>query len=286
MACGVLMSELERGASAAGLGVTSWQALKPSSGESPYDRARSLGVSILFEVDELSTNVAVEEQLRRETVSFYEQVDATQRVPVAVSDVDGTATRCLDQRSAVARPTNVRESATLAVKMVAVEDGAVLWYYRATVGDDASSHSSSTDRYYPAGKDAPYAWAGWAGLGTVGASVLVAGASLDDPSLEPQQVIPVAVVAGLAGGTIAALARRHYSAAPHHDPETVVCRGSGVDHPPFMSAPVSDAVPDGGLEGTSYERAQMAGGSVDGARAREQQLIEQAVSGFVEALQE
>ncbi len=129
--CGVVMTELETAAIAAGFQVVSWQSLRGN--ERPMKYAKDQKVDLLFEVNELGT-VDVTDRDSSHQLEFFQETGPGQHTPIAVDRT--IADRC---RAATAGSRAlVGLAATLDVKMVSVATERVLWNYRNTRALDLS----------------------------------------------------------------------------------------------------------------------------------------------------
>jgi len=151
MNCGVLMASLEKITAKSGYQVVSWQGLKDASAR-PLEKAKTLGVQVLFEVNQLSANERLSGAKRTTSLSFHTQSDAADRTGLAIDD--GLATRCKDAFDASLAETDIdvrEKSATLDIKAVEVKSARAVWYYQKTVRDDAeSAQGPQRDFYFPA----------------------------------------------------------------------------------------------------------------------------------------
>ncbi len=129
--CGVLMTELEAAATRAGFSVLSWQTLRAGRA---MDYARENRVDILFEVNDLSFDIPVQDLYSVTNMAFSQRKEAEGSAqPLVVPDPMTTARRCQEQYWKAAQPA---QTVTLDVKMVSVADGRVRWTYRDTMSDD------------------------------------------------------------------------------------------------------------------------------------------------------
>lgn len=151
--CGVLLSELERVTAATGLRVVSWQLLRPFAGSSPLELARQLQVDVLFEVNELAINAGRNAKDRAATVEFFHQTSIDERKTIKIKGVSIVAARCDGQLEELGAGPRRRPSASLAVKMVSVDTGRALWFYRRTLGQDTDDSDGTLDLWYAAEPD-------------------------------------------------------------------------------------------------------------------------------------
>lgn len=167
LSCGVLMTELEGAAAREGFQVVSWQTLRGSAPAITY--AKENHVDVLFELNDLSFDVPVQDLYTFTDVSFFSRDDKTNAIkPLVVSDALGTGKRCQEQFLKNFDPTL---TVTLDAKMVTVADGRVRWAFRDTRRERADEHVQVTRTWlaHPAGSN---------GFSDVGLPLFSAGAGV------------------------------------------------------------------------------------------------------------
>lgn len=151
MNCGVLIASLEKITAKAGYQVISWQGLKDAR-ERPLEKAKELGVQVLFEVNQLSANERMSGTKKTTELSFHQQSTPDDRTGLAVDDE--LAGRCKAAFDATFAETDIdvrEKSATLDIKAVEVKSGRSVWYYQKTVRDEAdTAQGPIRDFYFPA----------------------------------------------------------------------------------------------------------------------------------------
>lgn len=132
MQCGVLISSLERQLGLAGYQVVSWQVLRAADRINFIDRARNIGVDVVFEIDQLSENDRVSGMIEGGMLEIFEYESKDKRTPITASQEVGL--RCKERAEPLLAELDRAElSATLAVKAVEVESGRAVWYYNKTM---------------------------------------------------------------------------------------------------------------------------------------------------------
>lgn len=280
MRCGVLMSELERLAALSGFEVVSWQRLKHRTELSDtWGAMESLDIDVIFEVDELATNSNDRDRHQVSNISFFEE-SASGRQPVEVEDVKGVANRCMARYGASIMPEDMVPSATLAVKMVGVDDGRALWYYRRTVSErERTTAASDYDLYFNAPLEGGHGvgvlrTVGWIAPG-VGATVALVGAIDGEPA-------PILVGASIAGLGVASLiaAESRVQRVPRVEPGEVVCKARPLG---TRSTVEKDEVSPESGTGASVVRVDAADRNHE--LERERQLVKLAAEDFVSELE-
>ena len=214
--CGVVMTELERAAMAAGYQVVSWQSLRGSN--RPVQYAKAQKVAVLFEINELGTT-DVSDRDSSQALDFFEVQGPQRFAPVRVDRSVGDRCRAAMQG---AQPAIVGLSATLDVKMVSVAHERVLWTYRNTRAMDMSR--SQGTQYYVA-HESTYKKKRWP-WALIGIGVSGAGLGLAD-NMEPTMIGIGAGVALI--GAIGVLTEHHTTT--WQTPSQVVCATPSVPDP-------------------------------------------------------
>ena len=101
MRCGALLASLEAEVAKAGYPVVSWQTLKSSGAVGSQERARALGVNILFEVNQLSQESRDPGARQVSNLRFSREEGPGRALPVPV--MPDVAERCARQLSSDAR---------------------------------------------------------------------------------------------------------------------------------------------------------------------------------------
>lgn len=225
--CGVLMTELEAAATRAGFSVLSWQTLR---GGRAIDYAREKNVDLLFEVNDLSFDLPVQDLYSVSNVAFFEaKAEGGVRQPLVVPDAMGTARRCQEQYWKAATPA---QTVTLDVKLVSVNDGRVRWTYRDTLSDDLGQRLQ-VERSWLA-----HPQPGGSGLFSASAVGIGAGLALllipvIDPPVSDKEVATartLQTIGGVAVGVgVAALVASFLIPQPYPSPDAVLCQGPALE---------------------------------------------------------
>lgn len=272
--CGVLMTELEAAASRAGFSVVSWQTLRRTSEARPIDYARENKVDLLFEVNELSFDVPIQDQYSVTNMRFHQREGQGGQRPLVVSDAMATARRCQEQYFKSARPA---QTATLDVKMVSVADGRVRWTYRDTKAD-ADGRSLQVARSWqvlPSRNANPLLPLGAVGLG-LGLGFYIAP-MLDDTS-DPafKRSFQTAGLVGMAIGA-GALIASFFIPPDYAAPDDVLCHGPALEDQIVPQA----AAPTAGSSVSFTEQRALTTGD---AELRRKQLLNAVIGQFIETV--
>jgi hypothetical protein len=132
MECGALLASLEAEVAKAGYSVVSWQAIKGGGSVASQERAKGLGIDVLFEVNELTPNR--ERALgaaQISNLSFARWGSQTKSTPLEVTP--DVANRCGAQIMQLSQTDEKEYLSTVNLKAVDVAGGRALWLYQNTV---------------------------------------------------------------------------------------------------------------------------------------------------------
>lgn len=299
MRCGALVASLEAEVAKAGYSVVSWQALK-SSGSS-LDRARSLQVDVLFEVNQLSHDVRRAGQSGISNMRFASHTGPDGESPIAVGRP--VAQRCGDQLLGLVPP-GTEFLSTVNLKATEVATGRALWLYQNTVVELVGGETSSSvrTRYYLAKGERPppppfelsAAHTPGVLLTGLGAGALTVGLlfeTTDDGAFEPH--VPSLLGWGtlsLVGG-VGLLILDHMLTAPSYEvpnatypePAEVLCVASPIEDP--WAAP-REARVEAPAESFNFDVKRAAAPGRDEERERSERLTRKSAEDFVAALVE
>lgn len=303
MHCGALLAQLEAAVAMAGYQVVSWQALKSTTNDSSLERARKLGVDVLFEVNQLTQEDRPAGQTNLTDLRFFAATRET-RTPLAVSQ--DVSDRCAERVRAFSKKRPNEFLSTVNLKAVDVASGRALWLYQRSITEvqDAVDERSSNTLFYGAeGAHGPPPVPNNS-LATGGVLLIVQGAllSLGVPitfatggnwySGQPFGVAQAPTFLGLGIGSAALgitmliinklLPVPSWGPATYPAPGSVLCASRyAVDDPWREDAPVRDDAP---TTQYSYSYAAKQSAARDAAREREAKLKETTVATFVNAL--
>lgn len=275
--CGVLMTELEAAATRAGFSVLSWQTLR---GGRAIDYAREKNVDILFEVNDLSFDIPVQDLYSVTNMAFTESPAAggAQR-PLVVPDAMGTARRCQEQYWKAATPA---QTVTLDVKMVSVNDGRVRWTYRDTMSDDLGQ-KLQVRRSWMAQPEQ-----GGSGLLTLSAVGVGAGLAfilipvLDPPSTAKEEATAetLRIIGGVTIGVgVAALITSFVLPKSYPPPDALICQGPSIED---QRQQQPQAMNTSGASISFNEQQTLKGGGSEQARRR---LLNAVIEKFIASVQ-
>ena len=276
--CGVLMTELEAAASRAGFSVVSWQTLRGGSGR-PIEYARENKVDLLFEVNDLSFDIPVQDLYSFTNVTYQQRkADGGPSSPLVLRDAMGVAKRCQEEFWRKADPAL---TVTIDVKMVTVADGRVRWTYRNTKAEEGSEKLRVTRTWIADPTDSGASLVG-AGLGIAiagGVFILVPAIS---PATTPdtqsvsstlQKVGGVAIGLGAALALVGILIPKEYP-----DPDATICSGPALEDAPRN--PRGDA-PQGGSSVSFSEQRKLRGGEEE---IRRKKLLGSVIQTFIDSV--
>ena len=274
--CGVLMTELEAAATRAGFSVLSWQTLR--SGRA-IDYARTNNVDIIFEVNDLSFDIPVQDLYSVTNMSFRERpVSGGPVKPLVVADTMATAKRCQEQYWKTAQPT---QTVTLDVKMVSVADGRVRWTYRDTRTDDTGEKLQVT-RSWVAGPEQRLSSLAGLGAGAIGGgAVLALLPLLIAPETQSeratantlQAVGGVAIGVGVASLIVAFILPRDYPS-----PDSILCYGPSIED---QALPQAQVVSTPGASISFNEQRSLKSG---GGEERRRKLLSGVIQQFIDTV--
>ena len=273
--CGVLMTELEAAASRAGFSVVSWQTLRGGSGR-PIEYARENKVDILFEVNDLSFDIPVQDLYSFTNVTFQQRkADGGPTSPLVVHDAMGLAKRCQEDYWRKEGPALM---VTIDVKMVTVADGRVRWTYRNMKTEEGSEKLRVTRTWIADPSSSGSSLIG-AGLGialTGGVFVLVPAISGTTPETQStsdalQKVGAVGIGLGAALAIVGLVLPKEYP-----DPDTTICSGPALED----AARKPDA-PQGGSSVSFSEQRKLHGGDDE---IRRKKLLSSVIQTFIDSV--
>lgn len=292
MRCGALLASLEAEVARAGYSVVSWQAMK--SRDASLDRARSLGVDVLFEVNQLSQEVRTAGQSGLSNLRFASHTGPGAEKPIAVSRE--VARRCGDQILGAVEP-GTEYLSTVNLKATEVSSGRAVWLYQNTVVELVGGQTSSTarKRYYlaqgtrpppPEIQSAPGALVPGILFTSVGGPLTLAGiaTSADGEEAGPTLMGVGAVALSLGIGLLVlehhlTEPSREVPATSYPEPAEVLCRGTAVADPWAPNAERPEA-----QDHYSYDIARSSAPGRDEARERSDRLTRKSAEDFVTAL--
>lgn len=273
--CGVLMTELEAAATRAGFSVLSWQTLRAGRA---MDYARENKVDILFEVNDLSFDIPVQDLYSVTNMAFSQRkADEGYAQPLVVPDPMTTARRCQEQYWKAAQPA---QTVTLDVKMVSVADGRVRWTYRDTMSDDLGQKLQVKRSWTASPSDganpliAPSAVAIGAGL----ALVLI---PLIDPPTTAKEVSTAETLQTVGGISIgvgaAALIGSFFWPKSYPQPDALLCQGPSIEDQAVKPVAATTA----GASISFNEQQTLKGAGSEQARRR---LLNAVIQKFITAV--
>lgn len=299
MRCGALLASLEAEVAKSGYSVVSWQALKSSGAAGSQERARAMGVNILFEVNQLSQESREPGARQVSNLRFGREEGPGQALPVPV--MPAVAERCAQQLSGLKRTGEREYLSTVNLKAVDVATGRALWLYQNTVVERVGQdEENQTKLYYRADGVRPppspqeesmlgtlgevFAVGGAVGLG-VGA-VLSAVDEEEPPSSTPGDLM-LAGGAGLGVG-LAMMGLDHLltepdrtvPAAVYPTEEQVLC-ASAPQFNPWAAPPPSASAPTAQY---TYTFTQTTAADRDFSRERAERLTRKSTEDFARAL--
>lgn len=273
--CGVLMTELEAAATRAGFSVLSWQTLR--SGRA-IDYARSANIDILFEVNDLSFDIPVQDLYSVTNMSFSERpAEGGPTRPLVVSDTMTTAKRCQEQYWRQAQPA---QTVTLDVKMVSVADGRVRWTYRDTRSDDVGEKLKVTRTWVasPEGSPNPLGGLGAATIGVGGGLLLLPLIVTPETPKEQATAETLQTIGGVAVGVgVATLILSFVLPKDYPSPDSVLCQGPSIED----TALPQQAASTSGASISFNEQRTLKGG---GAEQQRKKLLSAVIQQFIDTV--
>lgn len=292
--CGDFLAELESAMAEEGYEVVSWQLI---GDQDPLARARELEVDLLFEINNLELAERKEAAAADTDIRFFSTDAPSDREAVAVEDVRKVGQRCFDAHGKDL-PVNQQESAAMSLKVVSVQNGRSLWFFKRTVGDEAALVETHDDFFYR-----PDRVIGFNGrplattLFTLGAiftnfgiasSVMTTLNGPIDPSQPFLPTLPL-LAAGtgmLASGVAVTVIDVAVKAnAPWEEPDDVICRKGRVSDP-FAVRVTQEDEPEGSTAGESFSVKQSSSASDDTRKKRDRELVGKIVRTFLHDLRE
>lgn len=276
--CGVLMTELEGAASRAGFSVVSWQTLRGGTGR-PIEYARENKVDLLFEVNDLSFDIPVQDLYSFTGVTYLQRkAEGGPFSPLVVHDARGVAKRCQEDFWRKAAPPL---TVTIDVKMVTVADGRVRWTYRNTKSEERSEKLRVTRTWIVNPTSNVGSSVTGAGLGIALSGlvfVLVPAISPDEPSTRSlrdtlQKVGGVAIGVGAALALVGLLIPMQYP-----DPDAMICSGPAQED--AARTPAAGA-PEGSSSVSFGEQRRLQGGEEE---LRRKKLLGSVIQTFIESV--
>lgn len=307
MMCGALLASLEAEVAKAGYSVVSWQAIKAGGPVASQERAKSLGVNVLFEVNELFPSEREAGALQVSKLQFSREDGPGQSTPV-MAPSRATAEQCAKQITGLGPKGEVEHLSTVNLKAVDVTSGRALWLYQNTVVELAAKNEHSKRTLYfradgtrpepplPTQRNKPVGVAGAFGLllgmtTILGASIHAALTSDDrrkegtDISLTPFALAGLMVVGGsvmMGYGFGQVEPDRTVPPATYPDREAVLCRSQPI-YDPWSSQPaVSRQAP--AQQQDTYTFVEAAKPGRDQSRERTARLNAMTTADFVAAL--
>jgi hypothetical protein len=294
MECGALLSGLEAEAARIGYTVVSWQALKVErSAAASIGEARSLGVEVLFEINELTEPMQRPGgQQEISQLNFFRDAATDPQSPrwEPMNVTPETASRC----SADTLMPGEDWISTLNLKATEVSHGRAIWLYQHSVVEHVGEADRQERRrlvYADPGEAIPppepelyamYAGGMLLGVSTGLLGALAAGVDMNDDDI----LLPLGcgAVGGLcAGGVINGvwwlLTKPTGKQARYADPGTVICNPGKYMAP--AAAPAIAAAP---TLSSSYTARRERGGAEDIAAARAVRLRKATTEEFARAL--
>ncbi len=274
--CGVLMTELEAAATRAGFSVLSWQTLR---GGRAIDYAREKNVDILFEVNDLSFDIPVQDLYSVTNMAFTERPAAggAQR-PLVVPDTMTTARRCQEQYWKAATPA---QTVTLDVKMVSVSDGRVRWTYRDTMSDDLGQRLQVRRSWLAQPEQSGSGLITLSGV-AVGAGLgLILIPVLDPPSTAKEEATAetLRLIGGVSIGVgVAALITSFILPKSYPEPDALICQGPAIEEQRQQPQLVNSA----GASISFNEQQTLKGAGSEQARRR---LLNAVIEKFIASVQ-
>jgi hypothetical protein len=299
MECGALLASLEAEVAKAGYSVVSWQAIKAAGSVASQERAKSLGVNVLFEVNQLSPATRVAGALKVSNLRFSREDGPDQAVPMAVSSV--VANRCARQITGLhrSRVKDVEYLSTVNLKAVDVSSGRALWLYQNTVvevtGENATKQRTLNFRadgirpLPPSVEPSALSIVGTVGVVFGSIALLVAGTLAAVKKGEPGKVavggtLGVAASVGMMMlGHKLSTPDRTVPPATYPDKDQVLCV-TAPDLNPWGRLDTSPGAPP--TEHESYTMTQSADADRDLSQERAERLTRKTTEDFVGALQD
>lgn len=147
MECGALLASLEAEVAKAGYSVVSWQSIKSAGAVASQERAKELGVDVLFEVNELTPNrFRTIGGLQVSNLAFMRVESPTRSAPLEVTPE--VARRCAQHIEGLNTSNEKEYLSTINLKAVDVSRGRALWLYENTVVESPNLDSTSRRTYY------------------------------------------------------------------------------------------------------------------------------------------
>jgi len=276
--CGVLLAELEQKATEKGYNVVSWQALRGK--DRPIAYARAQHVDILFEVNELSLPNAPIDVFRCAGGTYHEIITKKDRPRIQVDNADVVDARCMAAIDSVLKQSRTTLAATLDLKMVDVNTGRVLWYYRKTTGYIPALEKTNWLNY----KADRETRAGWVGMLVPSILMTIIGGVVLGEVDSSKKYIGVPLVllgpAGIATSIYKLVSRNPY----YKTADEVLCRGRPINlsYGKSKKEAVRRVRDNRTSAGFNYTRETPANtNELENARRR---LVRQSVAIFMEAL--
>ncbi|HEX5753942.1 MAG TPA: hypothetical protein VFZ09_47600 [Archangium sp.] len=303
MRCGALLASLEAEVAKAGYPVVSWQALKGSGAAGSQERARALGVNILFEVNQLSQESRDPGARQISNLRFSREEGPGRALPVPV--MPEVAERCARQLSSLPRSGEREYLSTINLKAVEVATGRALWLYQNTVVELVERNEEDQSKlYYRAdGVRPPPPTAEEGMLGTIGRILAAGGAvgvgvgallavmeeeeAVAEPSSTPGDLMLAGGVGLGAGLSLMGLdylmntPDRTVPAAVYPAEHQVLCASEPQFNPWSTPAPSTAQAPTAQY---SYTFTQTAAADRDLSRERAERLTRKSTEDFARAL--
>ncbi|MCI0573317.1 MAG: hypothetical protein L0Y66_21430 [Myxococcaceae bacterium] len=298
MLCGALLASLEAEVAKSGYSVVSWQALKASGAADSLQRARSMSVDILFEVNQLSQESRDPGAQQVSNLRFTREEGPGRATPIPV--MPAVAERCAGQLAGLQREGDREHLSTVNLKAMEVSSGRALWLYQNTVLElEGRDERNQSKLYYRAEGVRPSppsvesgslgAWGGaLAGLGVgVAAGGLLGG--LADPDTDTSAYVGGGALAAGAGlgmmgiDYLISKPDRTVPPATYPSEDQVICASAPQSDP--WVAPATPAVQFASAQ-YSYTFTKSATANRDLSRERIERLIRKSTEDFVQALRQ
>ncbi|MGV3623503.1 MAG: hypothetical protein ACO1OB_21975 [Archangium sp.] len=306
MNCGALLAKLEAEVALAGYQVVSWQALKTLGTENTQERARKLGIDVIFEINELTLGERDGGQSQVTGMRFG-QAYGNGVTPVAVTP--DVANRCVQQIQGLAAQRPSEHIATLNLKAMDVASGRALWLYQRSLSEvegGVDSRASNTLFFEAKAWQPPPPQPNNA-LGTGGVLLIVQGVLLSgiagiqaatgnfywsEPfgAGQPGAFLGIGI-GSLIAGTGMVIGNR-FLGVPEAPPPRYPAAGEVICNPQFAvgdpfrtSVPTTAApVPHAPTAAYTYNYSQSQTASRDPRRERDERLTKRTTEEFVKAL--
>jgi hypothetical protein len=146
MHCGALLASLEAEVAIAGYSVVSWQAIKSGGSVAAQEKAKQLGVDVLFEINQLSPEKREAGALQVTDLDFTRHEGPGKVAPLAV--LPEVFQKCVGYIGGLGLKGGTEFMSTVNLKAVDVKTARALWLYQNTVVEVVGEGSNAQQTLY------------------------------------------------------------------------------------------------------------------------------------------